>query len=257
MRRTSLLTNLSYKRLSLLLLACIFCALFLVQRTEANPQVLAWKLSQVSSAWGQCTVYISNDALRIDSLDRDFYLFSKAPKWEVQLISDRKKLRYASGTNWEGFPVQRFGCNFGNINEYKKRPVAFMALPATLYFSNSKKRIDDLFNFNKFEKAQQKSYSTDVRYTAVQCKNVSNNAIAILTKFYDVPRGCQQVPVSLLHLEDKEKAFRLKTKAIAQVKVDASVFSTKNYPKAEKAEAIILPPTAEATDDMLKDAGFY
>lgn len=245
------------KRLSLLLFSSVFLALLFAERADANPQVLAWKLSQLSSAWGPCTVYASNDALRIDSLDRDFYLFSKAPKWEVQLISDRKKLRYACGTNWEGFPVQRFGCNFGNITEYKKKPGVFMTLPATIYFSSSKKRIDDLFNFNKFEKIQQKSYSTDVSYTVVQCKNVSNNAVAILTKFYDLPRGCQQVPVSLLHLEDKERAFRLKTKAIAQVKVDTSIFSANNYPKAKKAEAIILPPTAEATDDMLKDAGFY
>lgn len=132
-----------------------------------------------------------------------------------------------------------------------------MALPATLYFSNSKMRIDSLFNFNKFEKKQQKSYSTDVRYTVVQCKNIPQHAVAILTEFYDVPRGSQQVPVSLLHMQDNVRAFRLKTKAIAQVKVDASIFSAKTYPKAAKAEAIILPPTAEATDDMLKDAGFF
>ncbi len=254
---TSLLINLNLKRLSLLLSGSIFCVLFLALRAEANPPVTAWKLSQISSAWGACTVYISKDAVRIDARDRDFYLLSLAPKWEVLLTSDKKKLQYATGANWETSAMQRFGCNFGNISEYKKKPDVFMALPATLYFSNSKMRIDDLFKFNKFEKKQQKSYSTDVRYTVVQCKNIPQQAVAILTKFYYVPRGSQQVPVSLLHMEDNERAFRLKTRAIAQVKVDASLFSAKTYPKAAKAEAIILPPTAEAADDMLKDAGFY
>ncbi len=252
----SLLTSLNFKKLSLLF-GSIFCIVFFALRAEANPPVTAWKLSQISSAWGACTVYISKDAVRIDAQDRDFYLLSLAPEWEVVLVSDKKKLRYSSGANLQVSPVQRFGCNFGHIREYKKRADVFMALPASLYFSNSKMRIDDPFNFNKFEKTQQKSYSTDVRYTVVECKNAPNSAVAILTKFYDVPRGSQQVPVSLLHIEDNVKAFRLKTKAIAQVKVDASIFSAKTYPKAAKAEAIILPPTAEATDDMLKDVGFY
>ncbi len=253
----SLLITLTFKRLSLLFLGSILCIPFLALRAEANPQITAWKLSQLSYAWGACTVYISKDAVRIDAPDRDFYLLSLAPKWQVRLTSDKKKLQLVSGANLEVSPVQRFGCNFGHISEYKKKADVFMALPATLYFSNSKMRIDDPFNFNKFEKTQRKSYSTDVRYTVVECKNAPNSAVAILTKFYDVPRGSQQVPVSMLHIEDKVKAFRLKTKAIAQVKVDASVFSAKTYPKAAKVEAIILPPTAEATDDMLKDAGFY
>jgi hypothetical protein len=257
LRPRRLLITLHFKRLSLLLLGSILCILSLALRAEANPQITAWKLSQLSSAWGACTVYISKDAVRIEALDRDFYLLSLAPKWEVVLISDKKKLRYENGANLEVSPIQRFGCNFGHISEYKNKPDFFMALPATLYFSNTKMRIDDPFNFNKFEKSQHKSYSTDVRYTVVQCKNIPKNAVAILTKFYDVPLGSQQVPVSMLHLEDNVKAFRLKTKAIAQVKVDASVFSAKTYPKAAKIEAIILPPTAEATDVMLKDAGFY
>ncbi|MBA4074289.1 MAG: hypothetical protein C0508_04545 [Cyanobacteria bacterium PR.023] len=233
------------------------CALLLAQAAQANPQVLAWKLSQVSSSWGNCNVYISNDAIRIDAQDRNFFVLSKSPKWNIQIVSDKKKLSYSSGTKWEGSSVQRLGCDFGQVKEYKQKQVVFMALPATLYASSSKKRIDNLLNFNKFEESQKKSYSSDIRYTVVQCKNAPKSAVAILEKFYDVPSGSQQVPVSLLHMEDSERAFRLKTKAIAQVKVDASVFSAKTYPKAAKAEAIILPPTAEATDDMLKDAGFF
>lgn len=132
-----------------------------------------------------------------------------------------------------------------------------MTLPATEYSSSEKIRSEDLLAFNRFEKTTKKTYTSNTNYTVAQCKSVPAPAAFVLTQFYDMPRGSLEVPVRLVSLNEGQKQFRLLTKEIKEVTVDPAIFADKNYPKAARAEELLLAAPADITEEMLIDSGLY
>lgn len=248
---------LAEKKLLHLFLASLISVLVLAQGAEAKSQIKALQLSQTSSAWGACTVFITDNAIRIDAQARGFYVLSKAPNWNIEIGNEKKKKIFKADTAWSGFSIHRLSCNLGRIKDYKAKKTTFMGLPATEYSSTEKIRSEDLLAFNRFEKTTKKTYISNTNYTVAQCKNVPTPAAFVLTQFYDMPRGSLEVPVRLISLNEGQKRFRLLTKEIKEVTVEPAIFANKNYLKAARAEELLLAAPADVTEEMLIDSGLY
>ena len=254
-----LVTGKETVKLSLSQLVCVVAItiLFSVPAADANPGVSAWKLSQFAASWGRCNVYATSNAIKIDVPDRMFYLISKAPLWKFEIVNDNKKKSYACDNITSCFAIHRLGTGLGHIKDYKEEKITYRNHPGTLFTSPEKRRSDDLFKFNQYERVTKKSYTSDTNYTVIECKNVPAQAMLLLEQFYDMPRGSLDMPISLFTLRDGEKRYRLQTSDVRQITVDPAIFTAKKYPKAVRPEDLLLAPTAEATEEMLNDAGFY
>ncbi len=248
---------LAEKKLLHLLLTSLIGAFVLTQGVEAKSQIKALQLSQTSAAWGACTAFITENAIRINAQTRGFYILSKAPSWNIEIVNETKKKIFKADTAWGGFSIHRLSCNLGRIKDYTSKKAIFMNLPATEYSSNKKIRSEDLLAFNRFDKVTKKTYTSNTHYTVAQCKNVPATAALVLTQFYDMPRGSLEVPVRLVSFNEGQKQFRLLTKGIKEVNVDPAIFSDKNYPKAARAEELLLAAPADVTEEMLIDSGLY